>query len=276
MKVAIISPIPNLTSYAGESDVHLTLVQHMASHRYREYYLDRSMHDYVIIDNGADELKTGLDVRHVLHWAQTIRAQEIVLPDVQQSKDETYEATWEACRWLITPEGREAYARANTPRLMIVPQGRNLDEWLLCLDALLNMRVYQGIVWNGDWPPVIGIAKNHDALIPGGIPELLDAFGDRWGPRWDLHMLGWPKRLAAVEEALQVYPRLRSIDTARPLVYARAGIEIVPGDPAPAYPGRDHMFIDVAIPSEYHRLALSNVNAFKIMAKDTDDARLRA
>lgn len=273
MKVALIPPIPDLRRFASESSVHLLLAQLCHIDPYREYYKERSIDgDYLILDNGADEIGQGMRVETLLSIARYVGAQEVVLPDVQQDGAATYAATREACEWLITPEGREAYADAGHPRLMIVPQGRTRDEWLDCFEAMWNMHIYSGRVWNENYEPVVGLAKNHEALIDGGLVALMAELD----PTIDVHLLGWPRRLEAIPDLLVQFPRIRSIDTARAFVYGRAGISVIPYDEAPTYPERSEDYFDVPILATFHDTVRSNINAFKIMAKDSDGARLRA
>lgn len=263
MKVALIPPGPDLQRFAT-TGTHLILAQELDEVEYHDFY--KYCGGYRILDNGADEREYGLPVSTLLDLAQGINlVNEIVLPDVQQDGDATFEATREAMTWLVRG-GRDAYADAQFPQLMIVPQGKDRDEWRTCLARLLELRVGQRNVW-GHSTPVIGIAKNHDALCEGGILRLC---GDV-PPDFTIHLLGWPRDLIAVSDIALEHRNVRSIDTARPFVYAKHGILLDHTDgEVPKYPGRDDDYFYEAIPADYRGIAEHNVNVFRTRALDFD------
>lgn len=275
MKLALITPIPELDRFATLSKVHLVLPEHFDDDRYLQFYkYRRSVGDYVIMDNGAHEHAGPLPISELMMRAVELGPNEIVLPDVQRDAQATLAATSSALEWLT--RNTKAYDAAGRPRLHIVPQGTSMDEWSGCRDALFHLTRNFLAGTSGVVPlpryPIVGIAKHHEDLITGGITRLVASC--RVHPeinKSQIHLLGWPRRLYAVKEVQQMYPEVRSVDTARPFTFAKMEVPVDrPPDPKSArYPERDVEYFTDAIPEDQRFLARANVNWFMEMAGDT-------
>jgi hypothetical protein len=225
MKLALIPPLSHL-SYSARCTTHLLLSHLMdnteTGHRYTAWY--RELHDkgdYLILDNAAHELDKGEGIAETLRKAMILGGvNEIVVPDKQQDGALTVEFARRAARYLETPEGTNAYLAAGKPRLMYVPQGLTYNEWVHCYMGLMD--VHRSLSqWGLTGLPMIGLAKKHALYFP--FKQLLSFTG----AKTDVHLLGWPGTAGFIDA--RKWGHVRSMDTARPFVYAIAGIKFYPG-----------------------------------------------
>lgn len=262
MKVAFITPIPDLDRFATQSKVHLVLAEHLDDERYLSFYkYRRSVGDYVILDNGAHEHDEPLPMQELMMRAIELGPNELILPDVQRESAKTQVATSKALIWLR--RNRDAWGAATSPKLQIVPQGKTMDEWTRCRDVQLS-----AVADCGFRSPVIGIAKHHQDLIAGGLQRLVAscAYGNGLN---SVHLLGWPRELYAVREIKLMFDSaVRSIDTARPFTFAKQGYQapIAIDHKSQRYPSRDVEYFTDPVEVELRELAFSNIAWFKIQA----------
>lgn len=118
----------------------------------------RNAGGYKILDNSLIELKGAVSLGRVLDAAETIQADEIVLPDVFQDKD----GTLESVRRALTEISR-IYPGKCPFKLMAVAQGKNYLEWDMCYNYLMDIKEID----------VIGIPKVCAKMLPGGRPEVM-------------------------------------------------------------------------------------------------------
>lgn len=258
MDIALIPPVPDLGRYAGRGDMHMLLVALFNRPGYVEYYAKRD--EYKILDNGAHETQTeGLGILPLLKLAAKVNASEVVLPDVPGNAVKSIETTRRALAWLDTPKGMQAYGEAGMPSLMIVPQGRSLDAWAGSLRVMLN--AYHDVF--RDSIPTIGFAKHH---VEGGFDpcEMYDA-ARQLSPAGVIHCLGWPRNLWSIDELTSYTRDIRSIDSARPFVYAANGILLEPGGMIPKYPKRADDYFDTALDAD-DELVERNIEVFRAAA----------
>lgn len=268
MNLILIPPTAELSHWGAATPAddyarfHL-LLSHMCTDRdYVTYYMERRAEgDYLILDNGADELAEGQGIKRTLALGTDLRAQEIVLPDVQYEGQKTLDHSLGALKWLLTEEGYVAYARARKPRLMVVPQGKDAQEWGECAERLIDgtRKVMQEV--NGP-TLVVGVAKQYDAL-PGGRSWCCSLLRPYLTPAEDVHLLGWAHRLADPLDVAQSHPWVRSIDTAKPLVFGMNGIEVDPrGEGNPVYPGREDGYFAEEFLEDHLETIRTNVERF--------------
>lgn len=138
MKFANIVPITQLEKYGKLTEYHLVLTHLVQqSEEYTEFMRNRSdAGDFLLMDNSLIELGDAMKITDVLQAAKACRAHEIVLPDVFRNKDETLVAIESAIREVRDYFGYKA--RHYGYRLMAVPQGQNEEEWLSCLESILQ------------------------------------------------------------------------------------------------------------------------------------------
>jgi hypothetical protein len=268
MDLILIPPIAELNRLGSimpvghASRLHLVLSHLCDDKTYRLYYQNRrAMGEYLILDNGADELPEGQGIQTTLVRATELCAQEVVLPDVQWDGKATLEHTMEALAWLRGIDGETAYNRARRPRLMIVPQGRTRDEWEKVAVRLLE-EVRSTMTLLGGPPPVVGVAKQYDEF-PGGRTWCCQVLRPLLTPAEDVHLLGWAHRLPDVFEVARKHPWVRSVDSAKPLVYTLGGVKVRISE-SPKYPLRpdDYFELEFIRTKEFERLLTHNLKAF--------------
>lgn len=259
MNIALIPPVPDLPRYAGRGDLHMLLVALFDRPEYIEYYREQAdIGTLLILDNGAHETQAeGLGILPLLKLASRVRASEIVLPDVPGNAVRSIETTRRALAFLSTPEGARAYELAGMPSLMLVPQGRTLEAWSGALRVMLN--AYHDVF--RDSIPTIGFAKHH---IEGGFdPRKMYDAARQLSPAGVIHCLGWPRNLWAIDELTEYTDDIRSIDSARPFVYALDGVLLEPGGRYPKYPKRADDYFNTSIPEKLDDLVQRNIEVFR-------------
>lgn len=218
MEVITIVP-KNLVGYTEKQPMHMALAQFFPEACMVDYYEHfrkaTAKGQYVIMDNGAAE--TGCcSIDQLIRAAQFVGAQEVVVPDVLKGVDKTLEY---ACEYI--PQIRE---RMPDVKIMTVAQGETLDEWYECAVELLKMDI-----------DVLGVPKVLTKIGgPNARAEVLTRLaGLTRGV--EVHLLGCnesPLEAKAIENLMRqdkMFPRVRSIDSALPYVYAMNNIRIVDG-----------------------------------------------
>jgi hypothetical protein len=179
---------------------HLVLAQYLGDLDYIGFYRDRHRKgDFIIVDNGAAELGQSIPFETILYRAQLVGADEIVLPDVLDDGEATYQAS-AAVAW-----------RVPTRQRAVVPQGRNWTEWTSCLESLIGLGC-----------TTICIAKRYERL-PGGRASALAILAQMsLLSGYNVHLLGFDYNpLEEAKRALTFYPEIRGVDSAAPIAYAQ-------------------------------------------------------
>ncbi len=180
---------------------------------YTKFYAQKASEGaYIILDNGVIETGKPLTIERLLFCAEMIGAQEIILPDVFLDCDATLDSTHYALE----------IARQKRPdlKLMGVPQGKTIEEWVSCALLMLEFDIDTiGI------PKVLTSIGGRDARL-----EVLMTLGNLLRGL-DIHLLGcWssPLEVATIHAASLrgVIKPVRGVDSALPYVYARSGLFI--------------------------------------------------
>jgi hypothetical protein len=269
MKTALIPPVPDLTHHAT-TDIHL-LLSHLTHYPgYLDFYRKRGRQgDYLILDNSAHEHGHGNRAQELLFQAMVVGAHEVVCSDVLFDAHGTAQASEAMMRYISSDYGWESYMTAGSPRLMLVPQGKTEREVEQCLHRLI-------FLWTvhmerlSTHPPVIGISKDYDdEIMDGGIAGFIAKYCEPIRNRLniDVHCLGWPKNLWSLSEVHRQAPWVRSVDSAKPFVYARAGIRLEPGGDVPTYPHRTPDYFNTAL-GRCTNIAQVNVEVFQAAASN--------
>lgn len=138
IKVCVIASTSHLFVYPELGDMDMSL-SHLIlqDEAYAGYYREQSNKGrYVLLDNSAFELEQqgkGLDPDPVLDAAEITNPSEVIATDVLFKGQETLESTRE---FIEAMKRRDLIGRY---KVMGVAQGRTQDEWLECLEGLLNM-----------------------------------------------------------------------------------------------------------------------------------------
>ena len=219
MKVATI--VPQNYLYLTKNDDYFMCLGHLINEpgmeSYTSFFRRRSAEgNYVIMDNGVIE-GNQRPIEELLEKAKAVGAAEMILTDVFCDREATLEAIAKDMEYL---------KNVRHPKVMLVPQGKNIDDWVLCAQQLI---------------------RDYGTSVVYGVPKVLVKFGGRDGrlsaiaslievcpvaKHCTFHLLGcWKSPLEVTMLAKlssQVYkklewPNIRGVDSAMPFVYARAG-----------------------------------------------------
>lgn len=161
--------------------------------------------DSFIVDNGAaDPGETPVDFQDVLHIANELDADYVVLPDRR------FDAHWTLLHTLQEANHVPPYKR------MIVPQGETLDEWMDCLQAMAY-----GL--QGEYA-LIGIAKiyEHAFEANGGRSAIAREIRKQIQFRaHGLHYLGFHRDFHKELEAIKPEFGVVSFDSGLPIAHAQ-------------------------------------------------------
>lgn len=221
IKVAWIPPIPHNRAESSP-DIRLVLGHELiGSSDYVASLLPSPEKSWTILDNGAHEQRDSITTVELDALAGLIRADEVVAPDSLFSFEKTLYRSRQFIRGL-TPE-------TQFRSVMVVPQGLNPKEWLECLKGLLEEASRS--TWGGSF--TLGISKDYDShpSFPGGLISLLTTPGlEGLLGTFPIHLLGWPRNLWTPSMILSYFEDsnivIRSIDTAKPFVYALHEVDI--------------------------------------------------
>lgn len=216
MQVATILPTHFLSLIADRS-YHMALAHLIGKDAYyTDFYTEmaNAIGDYVILDNGVIETGTPMPIEEIVRRANKIGAQELILPDALDDSNLTLD---NACASI--PYARKYFKG----RLMAVPQGKTLEEWLDCVDLMLSLDI-----------DVIGIPKRL-VKIAGRDGRLcaLRLLGRKLRGL-EIHLLGcWetPIEVTMIEQAVrrgEILP-VRGVDSTIPYVYTRDNMLISQG-----------------------------------------------
>lgn len=213
MKAATIVP----TAYLGliqNDDYHMCLGHLVGKDKaYTDFYAEmgKDPNKYVIMDNGAAE-QNRRPIEELVEKAKICNAQEIILPDELMDTETTLNLSYQALE----------YVRSHSKlKVMAVPQGETLEEWLDCALVMIG--------WDIDClgiPKILTrVAEHRDARLQA--LTLLD----HYTRGLDIHLLGcWstPIEITMIERAAcnkSILP-VRGVDSSIAYVYAREGILI--------------------------------------------------
>lgn len=130
MKHAYIVPTRYLDSFGVDSGIHLIL-SHLVNdpqepiNKYAKFFRDRS--ELKIMDNGLFENKVAEPINALIQKAKIVKADIIISPDVLYNGPATV-SQFESMQQQL---GGQA-------KLMAVPQGASIEEWIYCLRHLLQ------------------------------------------------------------------------------------------------------------------------------------------
>ena len=280
MKSTIIPPIPNLSLAVGR-EYHLVL-SHLLNYSsaYKRFYATESLNGaYIILDNSAHEKKHGEQPHVLLDQAIELGASEIVCPDHLFDCNDTIKRTRESLDFFLRNE-LQLQGMNPIPRFMIVPQGNTPAEFSTCLQSMILdfMSTQKKAGYSNSFALTIGLSKDYE-IWEGGLYRLLSRVifplaSTIESPQ--IHLLGWGRDLWALQSIVQDFSdRIRSIDSAKPIVYGIDGISIDSAIPAPEYPRRSSEYFTTPISEKNLKIVQSNIRVFdEVVSGGTNDIRL--
>jgi len=233
IKVCVITPISHLQVFGslGEMDMSLShLILEDPKGPYTDYYKrQRQNGRFVILDNSAFELEQqgkGLDPDPVLDAAEITNPSEVIATDCLFDGPATIEST---TRFIKRMRERGVLHKY---QVMGVVQGHTKDEWLTCLNRLMDMDEINTIGLSKLAVPISFLGdKESSGCVARARVECVETIAECYG--WELndpfttlcskefHLLGGDN-WTPWEIAQQVrYPWIRSNDSSAAVWYGR-------------------------------------------------------
>jgi hypothetical protein len=274
VKAALIPPIKHLDEF-GSGPFHLLLTHLLDKPTYKRHYkAQRKSGAYLVLDNSAHEHGAGQDPVSLLKAGFELDAQEIVVPDVLDNAEKTIEACLAAHEEWFEGGSREILD-AYSPAFMYVPQGKDESDWLICLNCLVQIHQYCARKYSLRRDFVIGVSKDYDAW-DGGVLKLLEEHVvpiretlAQSGIKMSVHMLGWMRNLRNLQVIAAKHKWIRSTDSAKPFVYALAGVDLLESLDT-EYPTRPHYYFSSTFTPRQKKYARNNSWLFQEAAEGTD------
>ncbi len=204
--VVVISPVSLLEQFSTRH--HLVLTQYYLRYPgYAEFYRDRRRAgDFIILDNGAAELKESITVGDIMKVANELHPNLVVAPDTIYNM----EATLHSTAIFIG-----VYARMLADKqigIMAVPQGSNRVEWEACYNAFNEN---PAVSW-------LGISMFYTPKFDKRLEALKVIAPTVQKP---CHLLGlWNNPYDLLEE--RKFDFVKSVDTAKPIEFALEGLTL--------------------------------------------------
>jgi len=251
--ICIIPPL-NHMDYALKGDRLFALAHYvLQDENYCEFFR-QNRNKYIIMDNGAAEGQN-LTLGELLLAIDKIKPDEVIVKDVLLNKDATIRASISSARAI-----KERYPHI---KLMMVPQGRNVVEWLGCYYTFLEEPLCD----------VIGISKISVPECFKNIsisPEISDCRNVCLQVLAYLGLLGKPLHLLGMgnpneyreysDEPYKSY--IRSTDSAYTMVAAFNGQDFVEVQQFTRYPTKEEYFSAV-LDHKQSELAAKNIEYLK-------------
>lgn len=216
MKVATI--VPQNYLHLTQNDDYLMCLGHLVGapgmDGYTEFFQEAARDGkFIIMDNGLIE-GDPRPITELVKKANRIGASEMIMTDVFRDKDATLKAI---------DEGIKSLEGLDHPKLMLVPQGNSVMEWVECAHELICK--YNTLDFTIGVPKVLVHLGGRDGRV-----EALINLVDRCpiARHKTFHLLGcWttPLEITIIDKLVRqgVLPNVRGVDSAIPFVYARAG-----------------------------------------------------
>lgn len=263
MDLCLIPPFLHLRQFPQKR--HLVLSHLLQYKVYRDFYAERRIAgDYIILDNSAHENGLGEGPGKLLLQALDLQPHELVVPDALENAQRTVELARSA---VVSWYGSDYRLQSVNPRLMYVPQGQNVYDWIWCLRSLLDLHEYAASL-GGQRGCTIGISKDYahwEHGLRGLVTTILQhqrSFGIQ------IHLLGCGHDYHSLARLTSTW--IRSVDTAKPFVWAMNGMrmsttpEPLPSAPLPARP-REYFFRELR--GDTFALAKNNAEVLRALVE---------
>lgn len=258
-KVATIVPAKHLELISGHY-YFLALSHACEDYDYLKFFATMSaLGKFIILDNSAVELGEPEPFKDYLEKAIAIRASQVILPDFFQNPDQTLKAAWEAIEQLAASDYQ--------CKIMVVPQGHTMTEWVMNAYELLEVRAQSknhGLVY----PTTLGASCRYTDLF-GPRSNMFFAMTQRIGKfnstNLNMHFLGCYMDPVAELSHILGKPEVQGIDSSYPSVYARHHMLLTTGAFRMPRPPRDIDFIN----DEYNAdLLKDNIDAWVLRCSE--------
>lgn len=212
-RVAHIVPISHLADTV-DNQYHMCLAHLVNNEKYAEHFAKMAASGrFVLMDNGAAE-GSQLQPEQLLEMYEQINPTEIVLPDTLYEPGSTIQ---KSRNFLALLDERGLGAKY---RVMAVPQGRTLDEWVACARVFVKDTRIDSI----------GVSKflnigTHDRYVRIKACDELDKLLREYD-RCDMevHLLGCDEGPLIVKSIHEAHPFVRGCDSAFAYLQAQAKV----------------------------------------------------
>lgn len=260
MKTGIIAPVADLDLVEGR-DFHLCLSHLCANPDYLNFYRAESDRGaFITLDNSAHEHGKGEDILKLFEQADAIGASEIVLPDELFSHAGTVRRTQKALEQI----------ERNSLKLMVVPQApidHPMAYWQCRSDLLKLVDRYRELFPRG---VTIGLSKDYE-VWPNGMHDIAARSISLSSSDCTIehHLLGWGRQLLGLDQISRSVwaSKIRSTDSAKPIMFAIAGIDLSVGLDKATYRGRAADFFTRSMTDSQRRLARRNIKVFDALSE---------
>jgi hypothetical protein len=220
LKTATILP-QNFLHLIKDEEYHMTLAHLLGKDGFEEYteFYTQAGHDpnkFVIMDTGLIE-GDARPTEELVEKAHFYMVDEMALNDVFMDHAQTLKSTYAALKVVDEKAG------AHRKRLMGIPQGTHLEDWIACAKEMLSWEAVDTI----GVPKVLTKLEGRDARLKA-IHAIQQELAET---DTDVHLLGcWesPLELKIIENAVrsEVIAPVRGVDSAIAYAYAREGLSI--------------------------------------------------
>jgi hypothetical protein len=260
MKIAIIPPTKHLgLTYLGDMAMVLS---HLVLQNSDYMYFYRSYSKFKLLDNSAAEMKQVSD-EDIITAARLVRADEIVAPDTLYDGHST---------WLRTKKFAEMVKARKLPfKVMGVPQGSSMDEWIECYDKMNLCADIDTIGFSKISVPKSFVGA---AIFPGAdmgeihvarpcvLQRLYQSGHD---PHKPIHMLGMGNPIEMLEYKDDTI--VRSIDSCYAVFAAFKGQRFSPRTGCEKRIPTEHAYFDAKLSPLQMARALWNIGVTKMMSR---------
>lgn len=267
MQIGLIPPTAELETFCSGRRFHLLLSERLDDPAYLEFYRREQKNGAALcLDNSAHENGCGNDANKLLEQAITVQASEIVCPDELFSATGTITRTAKALDVFVRRASDIADLKCS---LMVVPQGTTHKQFEFCLVTLV--KILRKSQEHMGFPLVVGLSKDYE-MWDGGLYRLIaehlyPMLGN--GAIQGIHCLGWGRQLWKLGRIARDFPLIRSVDSAKPFVFAMSEIALQPGKDV-EYPKRPAGYFDLELTRDQRQIAIHNVEIFDAVAQGMD------
>lgn len=257
MRFVPIAPISLQSSY--DRPVLFALAHMLKDAEYSEFFRNACKYTYCILDNGAYEGKS-LSIQELMYLTKHYGFKEVALPDKLRDDVETYQLTGRAMKDIFS---KYSNLISRDVQFMIVPQGSTILKWAVCAQMLIEEYVL--LFPNRRF--TVGVPKVTSRLTGGRgviLEKYLIPLQEKF--KFDIHLLGIAESMDALRSiALRYGPNIRTVDSARPFIWAKAETQISVIHEPTNYPGRFEGYFESEFTPLQTMLAESNVSAYERM-----------
>jgi len=218
IKVSHESPISLLERSRLYNDYDYCLVHLMEQHdSYREYFLNaRNVYDReVFLDTSVFELGTAFDASKYIDWAEKIRPNLMIIPDVLENAQATMD------NWVDFVDKFGDRLDKMDAQWIGVVQGKTLDDIIRCYNFMSNNADVIAISFDMSYFKETGRGLTDYERMCRGRQQLINALidNDIWDWSKPHHLLG-----NALPQEMSFYVNnnvynIRSVDTSNPIVH---------------------------------------------------------